>query len=213
MKKYLIFVYLALSATFISQNYSQTNHIIQVANFQFTPSNLTITVGDTVTFQWVSGSHTTTSDSTTGNNSWDVPINSTSKVFQKVITTPGLHRYYCIPHGGPGGVGMSGTITANALIGTGVAESSPVKSYSLGQNFPNPFNPSTKISYYLPEASNVTLKIFNSVGQEIRTLINSRQSAGQYVISFDASVLSSGIYFYRLQAGNFLDVKKMNLIK
>jgi hypothetical protein len=85
--------------------------------------------------------------------------------------------------------------------------------YQLYQNYPNPFNPSTIISYYIPKEGNVVLKLYNILGQEIKTLVNERQSAGQYSIKFFASNISSGIYFYRLTSGNFSFSKKMILMK
>lgn len=85
--------------------------------------------------------------------------------------------------------------------------------YSLNQNYPNPFNPSTTISYSIPKAGNVVLKIYNVLGQEVTTLINQFQSAGNYKISFDASSLTSGIYFYSISSENFTQVKKMVLVK
>jgi len=88
------------------------------------------------------------------------------------------------------------------------------ESYSLSQNFPNPFNPSTKIEYTLPIEENVTLKIFNILGQEVLTLMNNEHTgAGRHTVTFDAGNLSSGIYIYRMQAGNFVQMKKMILLK
>jgi hypothetical protein len=75
--------------------------------------------------------------------------------------------------------------------------------YSLGQNYPNPFNPSTKINFSLPEASNVKLTIFNTLGQEVATLLNDYMNAGSYEYSFDASDMTSGIYFYSITTGEF----------
>ncbi|MGE5458171.1 MAG: T9SS type A sorting domain-containing protein, partial [Methanococcaceae archaeon] len=89
---------------------------------------------------------------------------------------------------------------------------SPVK-YNLAQNYPNPFNPSTTISYSIPEAGFVSIKIFNILGQEIKSLMNSFQNAGSYKVSFDASTLPSGIYIYQLSSGSFNSVKKMMLLK
>ncbi len=85
--------------------------------------------------------------------------------------------------------------------------------FKLEQNYPNPFNPTTKIRYSIPKNSFVTLKVFNLLGEEIETLVNSEQSAGVYEATFDASKLSSGIYFYTLQTKNFNLTKKMILIR
>lgn len=88
------------------------------------------------------------------------------------------------------------------------------KDYSLRQNFPNPFNPSTEISFALPAAQNVTLKIFNLAGQEIATLLNNeRKPAGNHELTFDAGNVPSGVYFYQLQAGEFTETKKMLLVR
>ena len=86
-------------------------------------------------------------------------------------------------------------------------------SFNLEQNYPNPFNPSTKIRYSILENSFVTLKVFNLLGEEIETLVTNEQSAGVYEATFDASNLSSGIYFYSLQTKNFTSTKKMILIR
>jgi hypothetical protein len=88
-----------------------------------------------------------------------------------------------------------------------------VISFNLEQNYPNPFNPSTKISYTIPKDGKVTLKVYNLTGNEIATLVNKPQSAGNYEISFDGSQLSSGIYFYSLEAAGLRLVRKMALIK
>lgn len=85
--------------------------------------------------------------------------------------------------------------------------------FNLAQNYPNPFNPSTTITFNLPQASEVSLKVFNMLGQQVATLINGRMNSGTQSIQFDASNLSSGMYIYRLQAGNISKTKKMMLIK
>ena len=92
--------------------------------------------------------------------------------------------------------------------------------FSLEQNYPNPFNPSTKIKYSIPsvtlsgvEGSRVILKVYDVLGNEIATLVNEEKPAGNYEVNFDASKFSSGVYFYELQAGDFVDMKKMILIK
>jgi uncharacterized membrane protein len=85
--------------------------------------------------------------------------------------------------------------------------------YALDQNYPNPFNPITKISWQSPVSGHQTLKIYDVLGNEVTTLVDEYREAGSYEINFGASQLSSGIYFYKLQAGNFLEVKKMQLMK
>jgi hypothetical protein len=87
------------------------------------------------------------------------------------------------------------------------------KTFVLEQNYPNPFNPTTVMSYQLPVASEVSLKLFDVLGKEVATLVNERQEAGAYNYTLNASNLSSGVYFYRLQAGNFVQTKKMMLVK
>ncbi|HTY58526.1 MAG TPA: alpha-amylase family glycosyl hydrolase [Bacteroidota bacterium] len=85
--------------------------------------------------------------------------------------------------------------------------------FALEQNYPNPFNPATTITYEIRTAGEVTLKVYDLLGREVATLANGYQSAGTYTASFDASRLSSGVYFYRLQSGSFVNTKKMVLAK
>lgn len=86
-------------------------------------------------------------------------------------------------------------------------------SYSLSQNYPNPFNPSTTIKYQIPQLSLVTLKVFDVLGKEIATLVSEEKAVGSYEVEFNTKGLSSGIYFYRLEAGNFIETKKMVLLR
>jgi len=102
-----------------------------------------------------------------------------------------------------------GTITGVAIM----RENLIPDSYTLSQNYPNPFNPATTIKYALPVGGNVTLKVYNVLGQEIETLVNMTQQAGTYTVSFDASKYASGMYLYRISAGSFAQVKKMMLVK
>jgi len=85
--------------------------------------------------------------------------------------------------------------------------------FTLDQNFPNPFNPNTLIKYSIPKSSQVSLKIFNTLGQEMETLVNEEKQVGTYEVNWNASNLQSGVYFYRIQAGSYVETKKMVLMK
>lgn len=85
--------------------------------------------------------------------------------------------------------------------------------YSLGNNYPNPFNPSTTITYGLPKEEFVTIKVYNLIGQEVATVFEGKKNAGSHSVSFNAYGLNSGVYFYKIQAGNFSQVKRMVLVK
>ena len=113
------------------------------------------------------------------------------------------------------GVIKSWGITVTYLPCIGIRENNnnmPDK-YSLSQNYPNPFNPVTNIKYQIPKNSFVTLKVYDVMGREVRTLLNEVKASGSYSIDFNASDLSSGVYFYKIQAGEFSQTKKMMLIK
>ncbi|MCL6100551.1 MAG: T9SS type A sorting domain-containing protein [Bacteroidetes bacterium] len=87
------------------------------------------------------------------------------------------------------------------------------RDYHLSQNYPNPFNPTTTISYQLSAFSRVKLKVYNMLGREVATLVNEEKAPGNYEVKFDGSNLSSGVYFYRMQVGNFTQTKKFVLLK
>jgi photosystem II stability/assembly factor-like uncharacterized protein len=114
-------------------------------------------------------------------------------------------------------VGSGGTILLTSSPGTVTGVRNPVPAmpayYQLSQNYPNPFNPSTTIRYALPEQSRVTLRIYDILGREIATLVDGVEPAGEKITVWDARGFSSGVYLYRLDAGSFVDVKKMIVIK
>jgi len=135
---------------------------------------------------------------------------------------PGLIGYWKFDEG-------QGTITADATsngnngtisgavwvpgISSAENENDIPDSYSILQNFPNPFNPATSIRYSVPELTKVSLRVYDVLGNEIATLVNEEKERGVYTINFDASQLASEIYLYRLQAGGYLETRKMILIK
>jgi hypothetical protein len=88
-----------------------------------------------------------------------------------------------------------------------------VKSYELSQNYPNPFNPSTTIKFQIPTSGDAVLKIYDILGNEITTLVNEFLETGKYEVNFDATALASGVYIYRLNVNDFVNVKKMVLLK
>ncbi|HKI77460.1 MAG TPA: T9SS type A sorting domain-containing protein, partial [Ignavibacteriaceae bacterium] len=102
-------------------------------------------------------------------------------------------------------------LVSNSVVG--VEETDLISDYKLFQNYPNPFNPSTTIQYEITKSDNIILKVFDVLGKEVKTLVNQYQPAGSYKVQFDASNLKSGVYFYRLTAGNYSKVNKLILIK
>ncbi len=106
-------------------------------------------------------------------------------------------------------------VAASTLPTTAVTESGNAlpEKFALNQNYPNPFNPSTQITYSIPRAANVKMVVYNVLGQIVATLVNENQNAGTHTVNFHASNLSSGVYFYSINAGNYSDVKKMVLMK
>ena len=116
--------------------------------------------------------------------------------------------YSITAHPGDTDVNFNFTITD---VGRG--QSNVPNTFSLSQNFPNPFNPSTTIKYRVKETSKVQLKVFNILGNEVETLVSGLKPAGNYEVTWNAVNLPSGIYFYQLRAGSFTDTKKMVLLK
>jgi Secretion system C-terminal sorting domain/Starch binding domain len=175
-------------------------------------------------------------DSLAGDNVW-----STKQIFPPGSTTPAEFKYAAVFSGvdtlnggasyldNEAGFGLNhsisfiltgGTIKLWNKFGdqviTGIkAENTNTipKQYTLTQNYPNPFNPTTNISFTLPKGSNITLKVYNILGQEVATIFQGFQNAGKYTATFDGANLASGIYFYSLHADNFNMTKKMILMK
>ncbi len=144
-------------------------------------------------------------DATVGTYLWAVPHTPTTQARVRVVDRSS------------GAVVDSSDADFTITGTTSVAEGGIPNTYELSQNYPNPFNPSTVISYGLPGDAFVTLKVYNMIGEEVATLVHARQSAGRYNVTFDSqkatSSLSSGLYFYRLSAGDYFEIRKMMLLK
>ena len=124
----------------------------------------------------------------------------------------GVHYIYRLVDVDINGTEYISVLTAEAtpsFLASGIV----ITEYKLHQNYPNPFNPATSLVYDVLEQGHVTLKVFNVMGQEVATLVDSERSNGRYAISFDATGLSSGIYFYTVKMNNFTDTKKMLLVQ
>ncbi len=107
-------------------------------------------------------------------------------------------------------IDFNGSFTFSKTINVNI---NIINEFQLSQNYPNPFNPSTKIGFTISDVGFVKLKVYDVLGNEIITLVNKEMEPGKYSINFDGSNLPSGIYFYKLAAGNFVQVKKMMLVK
>jgi plastocyanin len=209
MKKINFFLIL-LFLVFFNFSAFSTTHTVTAGGIVFNPASITVTVGDTVKWQWLNGTHTTTSGTIpTGATSWNAPLDATHQTYSYVITQAGIYHYYCIPHQS---LGMIGDITANPNAIEPIGTSVP-GAYNLKQNFPNPFNPTTNIRFDLPENSNVKLIVYDILGQQQAVLVNSKLNAGSYNVDWNASAYPSGIYFYSLTTNDYKAVKKMILAK
>lgn len=209
MKKLQFFLVLVFVNTLSDYSFSQTVHIIEVRNNFFTPAEPTVGVGDTVRWVNIEGTHNVVADD---NSFTSGSPASGNWVYDHVFTSPGINPYYCSLHGAPGGSGMAALIMV--VQSTDVRENEfSVNSFQLQQNYPNPFNPSTSIQYTIGNRQFVLLKIYNILGDEVATLVNEEKEQGVYDIIFDAAGLSSGMYLYKLQAGSFVETRKMILLR
>jgi len=114
-------------------------------------------------------------------------------------------------------LGPNGKISeegGSLLITVGIENETQLpKKFALYQNFPNPFNPATTIRYDLPKQATVTITIFDVIGRQVAKLVNSEQPAGAYSVRWDATGFASGLYYYRIEAGDFASVRKLVLMK
>jgi len=159
------------------------------------------------------------------NSGFDVERNRKNEGWEKVGfvsgngTTTEIHSYIFADKDVPAGT-YSYRINQIDYDGTNeyfeleqVIEINPPGKFTLLQNYPNPFNPSTTIQFVIPEKSNVVIAIFNSIGEDVLTIVDENKEAGSYEVNFNASGFTSGIYYYKLQTNNFVQTKKMILMK
>lgn len=185
-----------------------------------TPSDLTAVAGEgSIELSWTDNSSAEDSYSverSTDGTTWSVAGSSNSDSFTDTGLADGTYSYRVmavdatIPSSAYSNV-ASATVTTE-VTGFESLSGTPVE-YALHQNYPNPFNPSTNIRFALPSAANVHVAVYNLIGQEIAELVSGQLSAGYHEVEWDASNVNSGIYFYKIQAGDFTEIKKMILMK
>ena len=132
-------------------------------------------------------------------------------------TEQNFHSINFVNHNTGWVVGAKSTIMKTSTGGISFVSdnhfTNEIQDFNLSQNYPNPFNPTTTISYQISQRGLVTLKVYDVLGREVATIVNEEKISGSYEIKFDGSDLSSGVYFYKLQAGSFVQTRKMIYLK
>jgi len=173
----------------------------------YSPSLVHVSVGDVIEWQGPFSFHPLSSVSVpAGAASFH---NTSGSTFDYTVSVPGTYNYQCDDHVS---LGMTGSFTTLGTAGVEKASLQP-DAFRLGQNYPNPFNPTTNISFDLPSQSFVSIKVYNLMGQEMATIENETMAAGSYSKSWNAAAMPSGVYFYRMETGNFIATKKLILMK
>jgi len=178
---------------------------VEIEDFSFIPAGLHINVGDAI--EWRNRdnvSHSATSD----NGIWDSGLLARDDTYTYTFNEVGTFPYHCSAHP---------LMRDTVVVGTPTSvdgELAPVPDrIKLSQNYPNPFNAQTEISYTLPHAAHVKITVYNLLGQEIVTLVDQDQAAGAHRVVWDATNAPTGVYFYRLQAGDYAQSRRMVLLK
>jgi plastocyanin len=176
---------------FISFSASATIHVVNVSNFQFSPASLSVAVGDTIEWVWISGSHTTTSTNIpAGAQTWNSTISPNVTSFRYEVTAPGTYNYRCTPHSAT----MTGTFTATS---TGLMNvTSPELSVRLSAE------KQLTLSLQLPRSVNVDFAVLDVLGRTVAAENRSIESAGIQQYQINVSDLNTGYYFVRLTAGD-----------
>ncbi len=192
-------------------------HIVQQSAFAFSPEVITINVGDTVTWQWSSFSHTVTSGTGAADPQvgqlFDGPLSSFNPTFSHTFTAAGVVDYFCRPHELMGMTGVVVVQDASAV------DEVPSRGELALAGAPNPFNPRTMISFELPEAASVTLRVHDAAGRQVRVLaVGSARAAGRHQTAWDGlddggRVLPAGVYVASIEAGGRRESVKLTLAK
>ena len=212
MNRFAANVGLALLALLFSLPSWATIHHVAVSSFSFSPGNVTVQHGDTVRWTYSSGSighnvHETTLPNLF-NSGVPAPAPWTFDFVPADTVDPGTYHYVCDLHA----PGMSG----NVIVEAGSASPEPpsvVTDLRLEQNYPNPFNNETAIRFSVPFATDVQLSVLNVLGQPVSQIFSGPLSSGTHQFLFDASRLSSGMYYYRLETPRATLARKMYLVK
>ncbi len=205
----VVFIVVFFAATSVA---NATTHVVQFGGslgYIYSPDSMNVSVGDTIQWEGDFSMHPLSSTS--------VPAGAASfhqgsgSVFSYPVAVAGTYLYHCDFHFS---IGMKGTFIASASTAVeNTLTSSQPHTFKLDQNFPNPFNPSTKISFDIPFQTFVSLKVYNIVGKEVAMIMNGNMAAGSYSKTWNAESMPSGIYFYKLTTAAWTDIKKMVLLK
>jgi plastocyanin len=189
----------------IPQTAGAITYEVEIEDYAFNPGGMNINVGDAI--EWRNRdavSHTSTSD----DGVWDSGLLAEDQTFTYTFNLEGVYPYHCTPHPFMVDTIVVGNPTAIDDDGSQI----PVE-FDIAQNYPNPFNARTAIEYSLPRDSHVRIVIYNLLGQDIETLVDQGEPAGKHQVIWDASDVPTGVYFYRIEAGDFTQTRKMLLAK
>ncbi|MFA5012031.1 MAG: choice-of-anchor J domain-containing protein [Ignavibacteria bacterium] len=164
-------------------------------------------IAGTGTEWWVATQNTTVHYSSNNGAVWSTAYTAPDGLFYHLTKARTGNTIWAVRNNGK--ISRYGT----PISGITVVSNEIPSSYSVSQNYPNPFNPTTKINFALPKSGLVTMKVYDILGKEVATLVNEVKNAGSYTVDFNASSLTSGMYFYKVSVNGFSEVKKMMLIK
>lgn len=172
----------------------------------------TVLVTSTITPAPTSGSFAITYPSPGGNKLSHFPDSLTVRVTGTNVSV-GSYTLTVTAKGPNGTPVHQRTVSITVSTASSITENGTPTSFKLEQNYPNPFNPTTRINYSLPKASDVKISVYNTLGREVASFNNEMQAPGSHFVLFNANSLTTGVYYYKIQAGSYTDVKKMTLIK